>query len=1597
MAGVLFNQEWSEPLTQRDTVVVGIGLSLVDNLALPWQDGVSFLKPATTVATAGQTSQAQISEDLLMAPQGDFYSGVMQMQLVLSDNVNSANISPGGWLDQIAWIQKGTHTTGPAHDNQNFPFLGERLQQFIEAPVIVLVGNLFLSLGDSLNYWMDQSPTMTGDYLVTIICSEMGGLWGDVLGQVLSFQEQFSDQIVLSDVSPTIIGEYDISIICSEMGGLWGDVVQEILTGGNLTETLSDSLTMSDALGIGYGEGMVEQLSFSDAGGLGFGFLIADQLTLSDADVVVLGFAKVFSDTLTLSDSIADGYGNVVTDTIVFSDSESLGYGLSTVDQLVLSDSLGLGYGDLITDSLTLSDSLILGYGDLIADQMTLSDAFSLAMVLSEVLSDTLTLSDQIAAGYGNAISEQLSFSDSLLIGYGDLIADQMTMSDSAVLAFPALSEVLSDSLTLLDALAIGYGDATTDQLSLSESVIAGYGNATSDSLTLSDSVIDVLGLNKTLSDTLILSDAISVGYGLGTTDSLTLTDSIANGPGNQLVDSLTLSDALGVGYGDAINDQLVMSDAMGSSSGGSQLTESLSDSLTLSDAIAIGYGDRVSDQMVMADQSPTITGEYDVAIICPHMGGLWSDGLSKLRGLAEVLSDSLTLSDFYFAILAPLGNIVDFMTMSDSLLIGYGDKITDSLLITDQFGFAVGGPALQESLSDSLTLTEHVDILFTFPVFADMFVLSDAFAFNLGTAFGEIDEQLSDTLSLSDFIRVGYGNRVSDQLALSDQFQTGSGLGIAESLQNVVQLAQDNFTRPNENPLNAAVWTVPDSKNSFQIVSNKCILNSPLTVASADLYTGISWPNDQYAEVTITQALANTELDILLRCDLVEQNYYEFGWTSNGTNITPFIAEVIGGVRSVLWTGSAIAFSSGDVYRAVALGSLLSLYRNGVLLQTVTNFDIASGTAGFQMSTSSAGATTDIQASNFDGGLAVGLREQLTLSYGLLPVELQIQEIQQAQDNFTRANESPLNPAAWTTMHFATPLQIVSDKCQATSVAIISGETYSGINWQNDQYVEVTLGSSNVGGRFDIRLRSGEDIGTGFPFGYDFGFIDNGNGTASLYIELLFATGVVTQLWGKPNAPFSDGDVFRAVVIGKTVALYQNGLLLAWVNDSNFTNGAVSLMEYAPSALTDIQISNFDGGVPTSLLIEQVVLSYGDLIADSMSLSDSFATNYQPIETLSDSLAQTDLLSGIGYGLSLSDTNVLSDSIAVEYDLIVADQLVLSDMLSQSSQTAFTDQLVLSDSLLLGYGSLIADQLTLTDSLSVAINSLRISDSLTLTDNLTIQLLGAVISLFPQDSLSMTDSLLLGIGDSVSEQLVLVEQLGLGYGLLISDQLVMSESLAFSFVLSQALSDTLTLTDALRVGYGLQIADQLTLSDALALGFNYQITDQLTLVEAVVVGFNLILKDQLVQSDQVVVGFGNTVSDQISQADQMAFVEGLVVLIADATPAQLDALAALFTYALQVNDVVTIREQLTLLYGLITSDGLVQADELDENLLLPLLLVLSDDDSANLIEAVIAEIVFAPSAIVLHSLTVLPQLISGLQVINEVDVETVSLTIAEV
>ena len=681
-----------------------------------------------------------------------------------------------------------------------------------------------------------------------------------LLGYGLSITDQ---DVSFADFFASTLATNVLTLTLSDQDTTWADFM-----GAGYGAASSDQIIIVDSLSMGYGGLFSDQLVLTDSetAFMTAAASFSDQLVMSDSESNLMAGFKVFSDQIVMTDSESNMMAMLssFSDQLVMTDSESnllsvattlsdqmtitdflmVGYGLATLtDQVVFGDSflIGVSFGEQLSDQLTLTDSEknVLGMLETFTDQMVLSDSESAMLSMAGIFSDQLVMSDFMGAGYGASTSDQVIIVDSLMMGYGALLSDQdttftdnvqvslvltplislaftdqdTTWADSFQYAgFANYQENFAEQLVLTDSLGLGYGLGTNDQTSLVDSMGLGYGDSISDTMVFSDSELNVFGIPKAFTDQFVMSDSLLAGYGMVSSDQIILVDSLGAGYGGQLSDQdttwadsvafltvvsevlsdqMTQTDSLGVGYGNsltdlfplffdsfvitvgipsAFSDQLTLSDSEAATLG---MLENVFDQLVMTESWGLGYGDAIQDQLVLSD---SIVGGYGAAtsdqlVIVDNLGlgygGLfsdqdttWADAIALLGGITEAFSEQFV--------------------MSDRLGAGYGMATSDQVIIVDSLGAGYGA-----SLTDQDTF------------WADLFQFS---------GFAGLQQTISDGFTLTDFMALGYGNKVSDQIVLSEQLTVGYGLVLPGDTANnwadnvvkligLVEVVTDGFT----------------------------------------------------------------------------------------------------------------------------------------------------------------------------------------------------------------------------------------------------------------------------------------------------------------------------------------------------------------------------------------------------------------------------------------------------------------------------------------------------------------------------------------------------------------------------------------------------------------------------------------------------------------------------------------------------------------------------------------------------------------------------------------------------------------------------------
>lgn len=176
-------------------------------------------------------------------------------------------------------------------------------------------------------------------------------------------------------------------------------------------------------------------------------------------------------------------------------------------------------------------------------------------------------------------------------------------------------------------------------------------------------------------------------------------------------------------------------------------------------------------------------------------------------------------------------------------------------------------------------------------------------------------------------------------------------------------QLAEDLFDRADNVDLGSA-WDVETGCDNFQIVGNQVRPTGASPSTPAEKNNTVTWPNDQWAEVVVKALPSGSGEGIgpAVRMAAGANSFYRILCNATG----PEIWKTVAGVgNSLLFPGGGLAV--GDRVRVEVVGTTIRVYVNGTLRGSVTDSDLASGSAGIAGVIS--GADSTAQLDSWKGG----------------------------------------------------------------------------------------------------------------------------------------------------------------------------------------------------------------------------------------------------------------------------------------------------------------------------------------------------------------------------------------------------------------------------------------------------------------------------------------------------------------------------------------------------------------------------------------------------------------------------------------------------
>jgi hypothetical protein len=368
-----------------------------------------------------------------------------------------------------------------------------------------------------------------------------------------------------------------------------------------------------------------------------------------------------------------------------------------------------------------------------------------------------------------------------------------------------------------------------------------------------------------------------------------------------------------------------------------------------------------------------------------------------------------------------------------------------------------------------------------------------------------------------------------------------------------LTQYAIDDCQRANENPLSdGGMWTNA-AAGGLKLLSNN-ITQISGTDGKA-IFTGISWPNDQYSEAVLGTApvSGNGFIVLIVRAfDATMGNSIQgLIPTPLGSTQTAFIRKQIQGTLTTLASAAATA-NLGDTWRLSAVGDVVTLSQNGtpVITHTAVKPYPAEGIPGVELFHDSSGA---VNITSWAGGAQPDALVRQTL----------------ASDNFNRADGAL--GSNWTELGSAAgSIVIASNVCVENSGG--DSEFYNAISWPNDCWSQVTIPTkaattTNYAGPMVRGNTPGSDN--------DYRCF---NFSGNIYIQKRLNGALSSNLTNAAWTPVN-GDIIRLEVSGTALKVFVNNVLVLAASDAGIATGN-SGFQVEGSSTSSPTADNWSGGI---------------------------------------------------------------------------------------------------------------------------------------------------------------------------------------------------------------------------------------------------------------------------------------------------------------------------------------------------------------------------------------------------------------------------------
>jgi len=309
------------------------------------------------------------------------------------------------------------------------------------------------------------------------------------------------------------------------------------ITGSTITDVIqreqSSSLTMPGAA------------TAIDVNVTGTGTLTASRILAQYIFTAVTGtnYTQTLNETLTITDELVRRAGKALLETLAITDTLKRDISAIKSETLSITDTLTKLIQKSLTEAITITDVLNVAriYLKELLETLTITD--TLSKLVGWIRSETLNVTDTVNKAISKPLTtETLTVTDVITKQAQKPLTESYTVSDVLT---KQTGKPLPDSLVITDAVKKDISTTKTEIITLSDTLTKQTSKPLTETITITDVLAIIRTFLKELTETIVLSDTVTKVTSKVLVETLTFTDSVLKLTYKLLTETLGLEDSL--------------------------------------------------------------------------------------------------------------------------------------------------------------------------------------------------------------------------------------------------------------------------------------------------------------------------------------------------------------------------------------------------------------------------------------------------------------------------------------------------------------------------------------------------------------------------------------------------------------------------------------------------------------------------------------------------------------------------------------------------------------------------------------------------------------------------------------------------------------------------------------------------------------------------------------------------------------------------------------------------------------------------------------------------------------------------------------------